>query len=172
VALPLGYWNAVFRLGLAHGLLLAGAAALALRFLPRGRRAILALSGVLLFCDAGLAHRAFGEQRRQSTRDLAQATLVLARMQTLPGHTEVHRIAAIGHAPWYDDQLVKGSDLNRSALSVPWSIAPLFSAAADRTFGAASPEENATAEGFCKPSLKWPREGSVTVRGELATICF
>ncbi len=174
VALPLLYWNGVLRLGLAHGLLLAGGAALALRFLPsrRARTLTLALAGTLAFCDAGLAHRVFGEQRALQDRDLAQAVLVTARLQQQPGLAQVRRISAVGHSPWYEGQLIRGSDLNHSALSVPWSIAPLFSAASQHAFSSPSDDEQAGAVALCKASPKWPADGSVTARGELAVVCF
>jgi hypothetical protein len=174
VALPLLYWNGVLRLGLAHGLLLAGGAALALRFLPsrRAHRLTLALAGVLVLCDAGLAHRVFGEQRAKQDRDLAQAVLVTARLLQQPGFPQVRRISAVGHSPWYEGQLIRGSDLNHSALSVPWSIAPLFTAASGRALSAPSDEEQAGAVALCSSSPKWPAEGSLAVRGDLAVVCF
>ncbi len=139
----------------------------------RGRwRAVpAAAAALLLFAYAGTDHRVASDQLRLNERELALASRIVGRLESLPGWARVERVALLGRS-----RVVPGVpqefDVNPSALSVPWSRVMLLREVTDRRFGDPSAAELQVAERRCAAVEGWPSADSVSIDGALAIVCL
>lgn len=173
VALPLRDWWPTARLLSSFGLVWAGlAAATMIRGSGALRTASRTSTALLLVGFAGVSNRVIADQQRVNSRDLLTAARAVTRLETLPGHAKVRRVAVIGH-PWsYEDISTSYRDLNISTLAVWWAAAGVFSEVEGRILDKPAPDDLERARLRCQSGPHWPDQGSVAVEGELAILCF
>ncbi|HSP19340.1 MAG TPA: hypothetical protein VLQ79_07495, partial [Myxococcaceae bacterium] len=130
-----------------------------------------ASAGLLLLAYAGIDHRVASDQVRLNTAELALASRVVGRLESLPGWPGVERVAIVGRSRAVPG-IPQEFDVNPSALSVPWSRVMLLRAVSDRRFQEASASELARAEQRCASVEPWPAADSVAIDGSLAIVCL
>jgi hypothetical protein len=126
---------------------------------------------VLLLAYAGIDHRVASDQVRLNVRELALASRIVGRLESLPGWQGVQRVAIVGRAravPGIPQEL----DLNPSALSVSWSAAMLLREVTDRRVDQPSGPEQEQAERRCARVEAWPAAEAVSIDGPLAIACL
>lgn len=173
------HFEAAPRMLTGAGFFWAGALALATRAgagLARPawpQRAALAVAGLWTLGALGVDHRAADELARLNQRDLAVAGRALARLEADPAWPRLQRLITRGAPIDQVDLPTLAGYVAPSALAIPWSMAPLFGALAQRPLLQATDADVAEADKVCAAGAKWPAAGSTAITASgLGVVCF
>jgi hypothetical protein len=157
------------------GIFWAGVLALSHQYLGRRARpalAALAVLAVLSFLGSNL--RVLDEQRRLNLRDADTANRIIARMEAMPGFSEVRFVAVDGAAWSYPLRFgTVDHDLNVSAFGAAWAKVSILAEISGYDLELAVDEDQIqTAALYCHGLDPWPGPRSVTIQGTMAIVCL
>lgn len=161
---------------LAHvGIFWAGVLAVAYQgWGRRGRTALAAAAVLIVLSFVGSNNRIFDEQLRLNRRDALKANRIVARLEALPGFSNV-RVVAVDGINWTYPLRFETTDhdLNVSAFAADWAKAALLAEISgyDLELAEEAPQI-AAAAAYCRGLEPWPGPRSVTIRNGLAIVCL
>ena len=170
-AAPLLRWSTTPRVLVAVGLFWALALAAAWQLPARLRPALLALGGCCALSFALVTVRLGNELLTINAWDRALMIRLVARLELLPGYDAVETLVVFGF-PDGPAGATRYGDQGRSALTTPWSPAPLFGDVTGRETRWPDGPELASANQRCASAPRWPAPGSAFLDGKSAVVCF
>jgi hypothetical protein len=138
------------------------------------QRALILVPAIVLLLGAiAINNTVLAEQLRVNMRDAHKANRIIERLERHPEFGKVNRVAIVG-GTWRLPSGIRTvtGDLNVSAFGAPWSRLAILNEISGYNFFPATNEEDKYAEEHCSSSHKWPHEDALTVRGNLAVLCF
>jgi hypothetical protein len=168
------YWPAP-RVLAHHGVFWAGVMLLAYHLAGRWLAWLVTTLGVLVAVSfVGSNAHVLHDQHRLNRRDAAKANRIVARLEELPGYSQVATVAVHGVQWAYPVALeTVDHDLNISAFGASWAQPAILAEISGAAWGsgAADPAATAAAASYCAGVEPWPGPAAVAIRGTLAIVC-
>jgi hypothetical protein len=161
---------------LAHvGIFWAGVLAIAHQcFGRRARAALAALAALIVLSFIGSNNLILDEQLRLNHRDAQKANRIVARLEAMPGFSEVRSVVVDGSDWTYPLRFgTLDHDLNVSAFGAPWAKVDILAEISGYDLQLAQEEAQiAAAAAYCRGLEPWPGPQSVAIQGPLAIVCL
>jgi hypothetical protein len=143
-------------------------------FGARARKGLGVLAALILLSFIGADNRILRDQVRLNLRDTMKANRILARLEMLPGFSQVACVAIDGSEWRYPlEYSTADHDMNISAFGADWAkVAILREISGYDLKAATEPDQIAMAQALCRSVKPWPDPEAVMIRDRLAIVCL